>query len=104
MMTKRVMARWVVAMLVGLAVGGCPAVKKNGEVPQPTTQEGGTVAWRVRVARREVSYVRLELPVVTKGMRVEIGRADGWVGAVALCTSRVYRGGVEGALVDQLMG
>ncbi|MCL2648903.1 MAG: hypothetical protein FWD61_18215, partial [Phycisphaerales bacterium] len=102
-----VTARWglaAAAMLVGLAVGGCPTVK---DIPQAATQGAGkemTVAWRVRVARREVSYVRLDLPVVTKGMRVEIGRAGGWVGTIGLCTSRVYRGGVEGPMVDQLMG
>jgi hypothetical protein len=64
--------------------------------------------WKIRSARRQATYAEMKMPVVTKGMRLQIGMPTGpspWQGnPLSLFSTRVHRSFVEGPLVDQLTG
>ncbi len=112
---------WRIAAITILTQSlSCTTPPKNaGPVNNAGTQSSGTTAplpvlWSIHAARRQTTFMRMNLPVVTSGMRIDIAEPTGpapWItqggegkGNVTLYSSRILRGSVSGPKVEQLIG
>ena len=74
--------------------------------PYPMRRYCGTRS----TARRQTTFVHMNLPIVVPGTRIEIGEPSGlkpWVvesGSIAVFSSHIVRGSISGPDVDQLTG
>ena len=109
---------WVV--LLAAALGACShfpnknphstaAADKPGS--SDTTTPPAPVLWNLHSARRQSSFVRLDLPVVVSGMHITLSAPTGaapWISAptqnFSLYTTHIARGEIAGPAVEQLTG
>ena len=106
------------ALLLAAAVAACshaPSPKPHTTPAANNAADAATppapVLWTLHSARRQSSFVRLDLPVVVSGMHITFSAPTGpasWINGptqnFALYTTRIARGEIAGPAVEQLTG
>ncbi len=107
----------VLTAAIVLATSSCSAPPKRADVPKtPRSQAVSTAApdaavlWSAATARRQTAFVRMNLPIVIPGTRIDVGEPSGskpWIAessSISVFSSHIVRGSISGPAVDQLTG